>query len=238
LDFSPFVFIHDLKMINSIIDIYHESTINFQEAFNGGVVAIIHKATQGSKIKDYLYHERREKARRTGFLRGGYHFSTAESVVSQVENFLSYAIPEDDELICLDWEPAEGPDMTLDQACKFAKLIKDETGRWPLIYGGDLLHSSIGHHPNPILSKCPLWYARYASSPTGIPAEIWPTYTLWQYTDGDEGPDPRKTEGVNGADRNIFQGSLEELKTAWPFTKKIIETPYGPDFSQIRNIIR
>ncbi len=40
-------------MTNAIIDIYHENPINFQDALNGGIVAIIHKATQGANIQDF-----------------------------------------------------------------------------------------------------------------------------------------------------------------------------------------
>lgn len=75
-------------MLNSIIDIYHKNSIDFQETLNAGVVAIIHKATQGSNIRDSKYYKRSEEAKRLGFLWGGYHFSTGEPVVNQVENFL------------------------------------------------------------------------------------------------------------------------------------------------------
>jgi lysozyme len=222
-------------MLNSIIDIYHKNSIDFQEALNGGVVAIIHKATQGSNIRDSKYHKRREEAKKLGFLWGGYHFSTGEPVVDQVQNFLNYCQPKDDELISLDWEPCDGPDMTLIHAREFVQMIKNETGRWPVIYGGHLLREKVSHEPDSILSNCPLWYARYSSSPIGIPIKIWPNYTLWQYTDGDVGPEPHNTRGVEGADRNIFLGSIDDLKSAWPFTHKDPDINYGPGFSNILN---
>lgn len=125
--------------------------------------------------------------------------------------------------------------MTLIQAREFVQMIKNETGRWPMIYGGHLLREKVGNDPDPILSNCPLWYARYSSSPIGIPTKIWPHYTLWQYTDGDVGPEPHETRGVEGADRNIFQGSIDDLKAEWPFTKKEPDTKYGPGFADILN---
>jgi lysozyme len=222
-------------MINTIIDTYHGNSVDLEETLEGGVVAIIHKATQGANFRDSKYHQRRDRAKELGFLWGAYHFSTGGSVTDQVENFLSYAKPEEDELISLDWEPSDGPDMTLAQARHFVQMIKDETGRWPLIYGGHLLRESIGHNPDTILSNCPLWYARYASSPIGIPTSVWPTYTLWQYTDGDVGPQPHDTPGTSGADRNIFQGTTQQLKALWPFTRREEGVPHGAGFAAILN---
>src|ERR1051326_4738753 len=226
----------EINMINTIIDIYHGNSIDLERCFEGGIVAIVHKATQGATSRDSRYHERRERARQLGFLWGAYHFSSGSSVSEQVENFLTYARPADDELIALDWEPSSsGPDMTLEQARHFVQMVQDETGRWPVIYGGHLLRESVGHNPDPILANCPLWYARYANAPFGIPTEIWNTYTLWQYTDGDAGPEPHETPGVSGADRNIFRGTTQQLKHKWPLTKREAGADRGPGFDHILN---
>jgi lysozyme len=222
-------------VINTIIDIYHGNSIDLEECLEGGIIAIIHKATQGAATRDSKYHERRERAKALGFLWGAYHFSTGGSVSEQVENFLAYAKPEDDELISLDWESSDGPDMTLDQAKHFVQMVKDETGRWPVIYGGHLLRESIGHNPDSILGNCPLWYARYASSPVGIPTQVWPTYALWQYTDGDVGPQPHETPGTSGADRNIFQDTTQQLKDFWPFTRPEEDAAHDAGFAHILN---
>jgi len=221
-------------MISDIIDIYHGNSIDFQKALNGGVLAIIHKATQAGGIRDSLYQTRRQQAKELGFLWGAYHFSSGESVSDQVENFLTHAQPEDDELIALDWEPStNGPNMTVDQAQHFVQMIRDETGRFPVVYGGSLLREQIDHNPNPTLSNCPLWYVRYAPAPVGIPTEVWSTYTLWQYTDGNDGPEPHATPGASGADRNIFQGTADELKAAWPFTRRDDGVELGAGFAQV-----
>lgn len=220
-------------MINTIIDTYHGNGIDFNEVKKGGVLAVIHKATEGTTVRDSKYHERKKEAKALGILWGAYHFSTGASVTDQVENFLSYAKPEEDELISLDWEASNGPDMTLDQARHFVQMIKDELGRWPLIYGGHLLRTTINHKADTILKNCPLWYARYSKTPTGIPTQVWSTYTLWQYTDGQDGPEPRGTRGVSGADRNIYPGTSKQLKEQWPFTKREEGSSFGPGFSTI-----
>jgi lysozyme len=204
-------------VIDSIIDTYHGNSINLGAIKKSGVVAIIHKASQGTRLRDPAYAKRRDAAKAAGFLWGAYHFSTGDDVVDQAHNFLEAAAPGDDDLIALDWEPSDGPVMTLQQARDFVQVLRNETGRWPVIYGGHLLRESVGHLQDPTLSNCPLWYARYASLPVGIPTQIWATYTLWQYTDGVDGSKPRSTPGCSGADRNRFNGSTDELREAWPF---------------------
>lgn len=205
-------------MYNGIIDIYHENPFDVHRVKAVGITAVIHKATEGTGVKDDKYHERRKIAKDAGLLWGAYHFSSGANVADQVKNFLSYAQPEDDELISLDWEPSPGADMTAAQAREFVTLIKEKLGRWPVIYGGHLLRESVGDQPDPILANCPLWYVRYASTPIAIPVAIWPSYTLWQYTDGDHGElEPKKTDGAEGADRNLFQGTAADLAARWPF---------------------
>jgi len=221
-------------MIDTIIDLYHGNSIDLPAAQAGGIKAVIHKATEGGSFMDHLYHQRRIAAKNLGLLWGAYHFSTGESVADQVHYFLAYAKPEEDELIALDWEPSNGPDMTLAQAREFVQMIKNETGRWPVLYAGHLLRENLQHITDDILCNCPLWYARYASAPIGIPTHIWPNYTLWQYTDGNVGPEPHATPGAHsGVDRNIFPGSAEELSQQWPFTRRSAETPFGPGYSAI-----
>jgi lysozyme len=210
-------------VFNGIIDIYHENPFDIQKVLADGVTAVIHKATEGTTMQDEKYHDRRQEAKAAGLLWGAYHFSSGADVAKQVGNFLSFAQPTDDELISLDWEPsskAGDPDMSVEQARAFVTLIKEKTGRWPVIYGGHLLRESVGDQPDAVLANCPLWYVRYAPTPKAIPTAIWPTYTLWQYTDGKDGfLQPIVTDGASGADRNTFQGTAEELAASWPFTR-------------------
>ena len=82
-----------------------------------------------------------------------------------------------------------------------------------------MLREALGTRPDQILANCPLWYSRYRDSPIGIPSQVWPSYTLWQYTDGNDGPDPKTVDGIGRCDRNIFKGSVDDLKKEWPFTR-------------------
>jgi lysozyme len=55
-------------MVNTIIDIFHGNSIDLEAARDGGIVAVIHKATQGSSVRDSRYHQRREQAKELGLL--------------------------------------------------------------------------------------------------------------------------------------------------------------------------
>jgi lysozyme len=207
-------------MINTIVDIFHQNNVDFDRVKAAGIVAIIHKGTEGSRFKDGEYQNRRAHAKELGFLWGGYHFVSGEDVTDQVENFLSYAKPKDDELVALDFEPSSsGPNMTLEQAHQFVRLLQTELGRSPVVYGGGMLRDALGSQDDAILAKCPLWYARYTDVPIGIPRQIWPTFTLWQYTDGNSGSVPHAVDGIGRCDRNRFSGTEDDLRTAWPLTE-------------------
>jgi lysozyme len=208
-------------VIDTIIDINHDNEIDFQRAKDAGIIAIIHKASEGATLKDPRYAARKQRALTLGFKWGAYHFSSGRDAREQVDNFLGAEDGSDPNiLLSLDFEPSSsGPDMTLDQAHEFVTQIQQRTGRYPVIYGGILIREALASgREDSILKNCPLWYVRYASSPIGIPTSTWPSYTLWQYTDGQAGEEPHGVPGVSGADRNRFQGTTEELLATWPFS--------------------
>lgn len=204
---------------NGIIDIYHAEAIDFDKVKAAGIAAIIHKATEGTAFKDNAYHTRKKMAKDRGFLWGGYHFSSGDKGIVQAQHYLQYCNPEKDDLICLDFEPSShGADMTISEAEAFVSEVQWRTGRWPMIYGGSLLREGLAGKSSSILKNCPLWYARYTKEPIGIPHNTWNNFTLWQFTDGDNGIEPKKTAGVGPCDRNLFRGTEEELKKQWPLS--------------------
>ncbi|SRR6266487_27633 len=212
-------------MIDTIIDVNHDNSLNFTKLQEAGIVAIVHKATEGKTFKDSKYETRKKQARELGFLWGAFHFSSGVDPVAQVKNFLSVEDAQDPNIfIALDWEDStSGDNMTLAQAQQFVLEVKDRTGRFPLIYGGHMIRENVKKE-NKILKNCPLWYQRYRETPLGIPMHTWPKFTLWQYTDGSHGPEPRKTPGASGADRNRFDGTVKQLRAAWPFPAVALNT--------------
>ena len=205
-------------MFNGVIDISHHNHVeDFARVRRAGVVAVIHKATEGATFRDRLYAERRAAARAAGLRFGSYHFSSGAPVAAQVENYLAHADPQSDELICLDWEESfSGADMGLAEAEAFVALVRERTGRLPALYGGRHLREACAGVTRSILSGCPLWYARFAPEPKGVPP-LWPAWTLWQYTDGASGPEPHEVDGVGPCDRDLFNGTEAEFFARWPF---------------------
>jgi lysozyme len=204
-------------MIDTIIDIFHGDTIDLAQAQQrDGIIAVIHKATQGAHFSDQSYTSRKKIAKDIGLLWGAYHFGTADRVEAQVDAFLSTADVDKEVLVALDFEEdPHGPGMTIDQARDFVELVKEKIGRFPVMYGANRLRESLGSVVDPLLKNCPSWYARFREVPIGIPPTF-NDFTLHQFTDGQFGPQPHETGG-RPCDRNRFKGTEAELKQQWPF---------------------
>jgi lysozyme len=144
-------------MIDTIIDLYHKGHIDLAQVHEqDGIIAIIHKATQGAHRRDPSYTSRKKTAKDIGLLWGAYHFGTADDVEAQVDNFLSTADVDEGVLIGLDFEEdPHGPGITIQQARDFVALTQEKTGRFPVIYGANLLRESLGSVVDPLFKKCP-----------------------------------------------------------------------------------
>ncbi len=148
---------------NCVVDISHYSKVSsVAQVKSDGIAAVICKATEGAQIVDKTYAPNRKAFKPAGFKWGSYHFSSGDPAILQAENYLSHADPQNDELICLDYEPSfRGPNMTFDQMMEFITILHRETDRYPMIYGGSLLRETLAKQSDPILAQCPLWYAYY-----------------------------------------------------------------------------
>lgn len=202
--------------INVLADIsHHNGNVDLVKAKAAGLVGVIHKATQGTGMVDNTYQGNRQKALAAGLLWGAYHFGTSGDGAAQADFFLKTAAPDSRTLLVLDYEPNQNSTMTLDQARAFVSRVNQVTGRFPGLYSGSLIKEQLGGKPvDPILSQCFLWLAQYAAAPTNIPA-TWQTWTLWQYTDGQSGPQPHAVDGIGNCDRDQFNGTIEALQKLW-----------------------
>jgi lysozyme len=117
-------------------------------------------------------------------------------------------------LLALDFEHnPTGSSMSLDRARTFVTAVQQATGRYPGLYGGSYLKEFLGGNADPILAQCWFWLAEYGPVPH-VPA-AWPTWTLWQYTDGAFGPEPHTVAGVGRCDRDMFNGDISQLQRLW-----------------------
>jgi lysozyme len=190
---------------DTIIDLSHFNTNpNFILAKNAGVLAVIHKATQGTTFADPAYAAHRIAASEAGLLWGAYHFGDGTDGVAQADFFLENSGPTRPALLALDFEQNPGgASMSLNQARAFVTRIQAVTGRWPGLYAGAYLKGLLGDVKDPVLGNCWLWLAQYAGIAT-VPAN-WTAWTLWQYTGS------AMVNGIGQCDRSRFNGSAADL---------------------------
>jgi lysozyme len=202
--------------LNVIVDLsHHNAEPDFERAHDrGGLVGVIHKATQGLTFIDPTYASRRPEALDAGLLWGAYHFGTGDDGVQQAERFLDAVQPDDDTLLVLDFEAnPQGPSMTLEEARAFVVHVNEATGRFPGLYSGHYIKQLLGTTKDPVLASCWFWLSQWG--PTAVVPVNWPRWTLWQYTDGAMGPEPHTVEGIGRCDRDKFNGSMAGLKRLW-----------------------
>lgn len=106
---------------------------------------------------DPAFAARRTLVRSRGVKFTAYHFSTGEDVEAQAANFIK-AIGTDPIKSGLDWEESPGQgQMTIEQAREFVQRVFDATGRWPDIYGSNLItESSAAEKFDSVLANCKL----------------------------------------------------------------------------------
>jgi GH25 family lysozyme M1 (1,4-beta-N-acetylmuramidase) len=193
------------------------------------VVAIIHRATIGDRV-DRKYAERKIEAKRRGYKWGAYHLGKPGDPIKQADFFLETVKPDKDDLLALDLESTDyTKHMGFEEARVFIKHIKEKTGRYPLVYANNLVTKAISEQfgVDDLFAKTALWYARFKNTVTDFPKGTWPTYTLWQFSSEIN----CKAEDRNSClytvpgteydmDVNVFNGTVEELRSRWPFGRK------------------
>jgi lysozyme len=202
---------------NVVVDLSHFNTVSsFETVKADGIVGVIHKATQGTTMIDPEYHTRKSEALAAGLWWGAYHFGVGGDGAEQAKYFLSVVAPGANDLLVLDLEEDPGgAGMTLIEAEDFVKYVEAETGRWPGLYGGSYVRELLGDNKDSALSYCWFWLSEYGPTPKVPPA--WDTWTMWQYTNGEVGPEPHTVNGIGNCDRDQFNGPVEGLQKLWGY---------------------
>ena len=207
-------------MVNlMVVDLYHGDRVtSFPRAYEAGIRGIIHKATTGATGKDDAYSGRRAPALKAGLLWGAYHWGTSANVSKQIDNFLSQAKPDEHTLVALDFEASGSYTMSLDQAREFLTKIAEKLGRRAVLYSGSLIKEKLGSKNDAFFGSHRLWLAQYGPKP--VCQKSWRSHWLWQYTDGESGPDPKTVDGLPGdaegrLDCDSFDGSAAQLTSQW-----------------------
>lgn len=203
-----------------VIDISHHQVIpeSLEAAAASGIVGVIHKLTEGWSYVDNKCASRLHLAYEAGLCWGLYHFIRPNNIEQQAEFFLQKAIPVCDHntLYALDWEDKG---VSLDDALLFLRIIKEETGRTPILYSGHVCKEALGGEACAELSQYPLWVCHYGVDEPVLPPG-WDYYWLWQYTDQGHCP------GINPpVDLNDYLGTADELRAEWRTSDDIVPFP-------------
>ena len=201
-----------------VIDIYHNDPVeSFQEIKDAGILAIIHKASEGSR-RDQLYEHRRQAFVDLGFKWGAYHFFHGNGK-AEADFFLSAAQPDENTLLALDWEPTpNGVTPSYAAARAFLERIEEKLGRKAVVYSGNVAKEQIKGR-DAFFSGHRLWLAQYAAH--WKTQASWDKPWLWQY--GSEATKSR-VQGIRGyCDVNNILDADEE-----GFFKNWVEPPPAP----------
>ena len=172
-----------------------------------------------------LFHTRRTVAKALGLKWGAYHLARPGNPVDQANNFIDFAEPAPDDLIALDIEENDpGKWMSLTDAEEFVRHLHRRVGRFPVLYtnGTTAKHIADNRDRYPLLSRLPLWYARYKPEiGEHFPKGNWLNYTLWQFSASANCTArhcPYRVPGTpTDIDVNVASMTPDELRAAWPF---------------------
>ena len=217
-----------------VVDLSHwDPASDYAEVKRSGVVGVIFKSTEGTSYRDPTYVAQRDAAKAAGLLWGSYHFADGSNIDKQVRNYLEYTDPRSDELICLDWEDnPSGSKMALSGVKRWIDTVEDLLQRpnQCVLYSGNTAKEALGNTVDEFLAKHRLWVCQYASEPEWQAS--WEHYWLWQFTDGEYGPQPHTVPGIGPCDINHYDNTAYRLITEWATGANDVAGRPPPDIIQ------
>ena len=173
----------------------HQGQIDWGKAAKDalGIRFVYVKASEGATYRDKRFKYNMAHAKENGLLVGAYHyFRMTSGAHEQFTNFRAQLDACEFDLIpMVDVETSDGkPVVELqDSLAVFIKLIKDEYGAYPMIYG---TNRSYNTYCAPRFNNLFLYIGRYGRNEPVIngPGQ----YTIWQYAESGR---------VSGIDENV-----------------------------------
>ncbi|MFZ6845384.1 glycoside hydrolase family 25 protein [Undibacterium sp. RuTC16W] len=167
-----------------------QGQIDWSRLKAAGVAFVSIKATEGSDIVDPQFKRNWQSAADAGIARSAYHVYTSEaSAQDQARHFtttLSAASTSSDAelpaVLELESAMSKGEDIyhAKDELFKWLRLVRQDTGMKPLIYGSLSLFD--GYLKGSALKTYPIWLSEYSKGPTQYP-QGWPRWAFWQLTE-------------------------------------------------------
>jgi lysozyme len=192
------------------IDIsHHQDFPDFTKVKAAGVIAMIHKATEGSSYVDPNRGRNCKNAIDAGIAVATYHWLSPDSdPAKQMQFYLDTVQPVEGERVVIDYEE-DG--CTLDDLHEaVTALMADPRGLKIAVYSGHLLKEQLGDdHDGLLADNTDLWLAQYTTGTPSWPKNTYPEWDLWQYSESGT------INGISGSyvDLNRFNGTNEELLT-------------------------
>jgi GH25 family lysozyme M1 (1,4-beta-N-acetylmuramidase) len=193
----------------------HQGNVAWSTLWNSGVRFAYSKATEGTSYKNPYFAQQYNGSYNQGMIRGAYHFATpnSSSGATQANYFVSNGggwskdgktLPG---VLDIEYNPygstcyGKSASAMVSWIKDFTSTYKAKTGRDAVIYTTTSWWKQCTGNSGAFGNTNPLWIARYASSPGGLPAG-WGFYTFWQYT----------STGPTVGDHNYFNGAMDRLK--------------------------
>ncbi|MET7638422.1 lysozyme [Streptomyces sp. NPDC005438] len=193
----------------------HQGNVNWQSLWNSGVKFAYVKATEGTGYQNNYFTQQYNGSYNIGMIRGAYHFALPgnSSGAAQANYFVDHGggwskdgktLPG---VLDIEYNPYGATCFGLSQSSMvnwikdFTATYKARTGRDAVIYTTTDWWSQCTGNNGSFGGSNPLWIARYASSPGGLPAG-WGFHTFWQYT----------STGPIVGDHNKFNGAMDRLQ--------------------------
>lgn len=223
-----------------VVDLSHWDPADDYEAVKReGIVGVIYKATEGQGYTDPTYVQQQRAAKSAGLKWGSYHFADASNVHGQIDNYLRFAFPDPDELFCLDWEdnPSGNGRMSVDNVKIWIREVERQLGREGqcVIYSGNTAKEQI-EGKDSFFGERRLWLAHYSTTPAW--QKSWVSFWLWQFTDGEYGPQPHTIDGVGPCDVNSYNdGNAERLIAEWATGSADRPPEPGPDPDDVVTVL-
>jgi len=206
------------------IDISHwQGSPDFGKVKAAGVIAMIHKATEGISYVDPNRSRNYVNATKAGIRCCTYHWLSPGSAKAQIAHYLATVDPVPGERMVIDYEE-EGCTLA-DLKSAVQALLDDSRDLQVTIYSGHLLKQQLGSTRDAFLADhTDLWLAQYTTGTPSWPSNTYPHWTLWQYSERG------LVDGITGSavDLDRFNGPDDALlKWISPATA-IIRPPASP----------